>query len=324
MITSNDFISLPYTSDLTSGGLAHAIHSLPYIHAQPAQKIYQIFQHLAAATAVELGIRRYLSEQNILFTVKKSLNFSQHDQYDIFLAGGRLHVQTLQLEANDSIWQTNYPPEELFSSRVILPSEQHRAIQPSRRDVYLFALIVKSKPQIIVNERYLIHILPGFWRQPRQWNPLGSMTCKSAGLEKITLEITGQLVNQEISNTEVNLVPGEQAAIQAAYYSLTSIHVDQLPTDLIGIKSPDRAKVYLIRPDQWKDAWLTGSHLILVGWIGLEEFTRQSTLIRPGVKIFPYGIIEEKSMGFPITELKPMAALFDQPGIHDPIKTFSA
>src|SRR4030065_785294 len=99
-------------------------------------------------------------------------------------------------------------------------------------------------------------------------------------------------------------------------YPAPSIHIEQRPTDLIGIKSPERKKVYLIQPDQWKDVWLAGSRVILIGTIGCEEFTRRSTLIRPGVKIFPYGSIDEKSMGFPIRELKPVAALFNQAGIH--------
>ncbi|OGO25303.1 MAG: hypothetical protein A2Y54_06645 [Chloroflexi bacterium RBG_16_51_16] len=316
MITSEDYVYLPFTPDLTRGSLSHAIHLLPYIHEQTADEVYEKFQHLAEATAVELALRRFLSQQNIPYVVQKSLNFAHHDQYDIFIAGRRLMLQALQFE--DDL------PVDLLSTQVILPSEQHRTIEPSSRNVYLFALIVKSKPQIILNGRYLLHILPGFWRQPQQWNPLGGLTCKYAGLAQIMLEITGQLANQEIISSRVSLAPGEQAVIQARYYSVSSVHIEQPPTDLIGIKSPERKKVYLIQPDQWKDVWLAGSRVILIGTIGFEEFTRRSTLIRPGVKIFPYGSIDEKSMGFPIRELKPVAALFNQAGIHKPIKTFSA
>ncbi len=316
MITVEDYIYLPFTPDLIRGSLSHAIHLLPYIHTQFADEVYQKFQHLAEATAVELALRRFLSQQNIPFVVQKSLSFAHHDQYDIFMAGRRLMLQVLQFE--------NDLPLDLLSTQVILPSEHHRTIEPSGRNMYLFAVIVKSKPKTIMNGRYLLHILPGFWRQPQKWNPLGGLTCKYAGLARIKLEITGQLANQEIFSSRINLDPGEQAVIQVRYYSISSVHVDQTPADLIGIKSPERKKVYLIQPDQWRDVWLAGSRVILIGTIGFEEFTHRSTLIRPGVKIIPYGSIDEKSMGFPIRELKPVGALFDQAGIHNPIKTFSA
>jgi hypothetical protein len=32
MITPNDFLHLPYTPDLTEGGIAYAIRSLPYTY----------------------------------------------------------------------------------------------------------------------------------------------------------------------------------------------------------------------------------------------------------------------------------------------------
>jgi len=185
-------------------------------------------------------------------------------------------------------------------------------------------LLVKPKPHPTFNERYLLHILPGFWRQPGQWNPLGGLTCKYAGHDQITLEFTGLLANQETANSKLSLDPGEQAVIDTCYYSLSSVHIEQPPSDLIGIKSPGRKKVYLIRPNQWRDVWLAGSSVILIGFISLEEFTRRSELIRPGNKINPYGIIEEKSLGVPIRELKPVSALLQHVGIHNPIKTFSA
>ena len=324
MITKADYVNLPYAIDLTHAGLYHAIHSLPYIQVQHDHEVYKLFQHLAAATAVELAVRRFLSEQKIPFTVRKSLNFADHDQYDIFLADRRLVIQTLQFEDDKSFWQSNDPPDELSASQVIMPSEQHRTMETSSKDVYLFASLVKPKPHILLNDRYLFHILPGFWRQPRQWNPLGALTCKYAGQDQITLEFTGLLANQETANSKLSLIPGEQAVIHTRYYSLSSVHVEQPPSDLIGIKSPGRKKVYLIRPYQWKDVWIAGTRVILIGFISLEEFTRRSKLIRPGIKIYPYGFIEEKSLGFPIRELKPVSDLLEHVGIHNPIKTFSA
>ena len=70
MVSSSDFIHLPYTRDLTEGGIAYAFRSLPYTYNRMGGSPYNGLRRIVAGVAVELAFRRYLSEQNIPFDVK--------------------------------------------------------------------------------------------------------------------------------------------------------------------------------------------------------------------------------------------------------------
>jgi len=41
MITVSDFVHLPYTRDLTEGGIAYAVHSLPYTYNRMGGSPYE-------------------------------------------------------------------------------------------------------------------------------------------------------------------------------------------------------------------------------------------------------------------------------------------
>src|ERR1041384_1680320 len=89
MITSSDLIRLPYTRDLTEGGIAYALHSLPYIYNRSGGSPYDRLRRVVAGAVVELAFRRYLAEQKIPFEVKEAAPFTERDRYDVSLGGRR-------------------------------------------------------------------------------------------------------------------------------------------------------------------------------------------------------------------------------------------
>ncbi len=79
MITSSDFLHLPYTPDLTEGGIAYAIRSLPYTYDRMGGSPFNRLRRIVAGVAVELAFRRHLSEQDIPYDVKGATPFTDPD-----------------------------------------------------------------------------------------------------------------------------------------------------------------------------------------------------------------------------------------------------
>src|SRR6266508_6746306 len=94
MISSSDFIHLPYTRDLTEGGIAYAVHSLPYTYNRVSGSPYDNLRRIVAEAAVELAFRRYLSEREIPFDVKGAPPFTDPERYDDSLAGRRCEIKS--------------------------------------------------------------------------------------------------------------------------------------------------------------------------------------------------------------------------------------
>jgi hypothetical protein len=76
MITSSDLLRLPYTRDLTEGGIAYALRSLPYLYNRAGASPYDSLRRAVASAALQLAFRRYLSQQNIPFEVKSAVPFT--------------------------------------------------------------------------------------------------------------------------------------------------------------------------------------------------------------------------------------------------------
>ena len=87
MLTASDLIRLPYTPDLTEGGIEYALRSLSYTYDRMGGSPYERLRRIVAGVAVELAFRRYLSQQNIPFDVKGATPFTDPDRYDVALGG---------------------------------------------------------------------------------------------------------------------------------------------------------------------------------------------------------------------------------------------
>ena len=72
MINNSSFLHLPYTPDLTEGGIAFALRSLAYNNTP-----YNRMSRIAAGVAVELAFRRYLSSQNIPYEIAASMPLAE-------------------------------------------------------------------------------------------------------------------------------------------------------------------------------------------------------------------------------------------------------
>jgi hypothetical protein len=58
MININDLVHLPYTPDLTEGGIAFALRSLPYAFNRVGNSPYDGLRRVVANVVVELAVHR--------------------------------------------------------------------------------------------------------------------------------------------------------------------------------------------------------------------------------------------------------------------------
>jgi hypothetical protein len=321
MISASDLIHLPCTRDLTEGGIAYALHSLPYIYNRAGGSLYDRLRRVVASAAVELAFRRYLSEQNIPFDIKGAMPFTEHERYDVSLGGCRCELKSFLISHQNQITQIKHNPQLVLRAPALVASDQHAGDSHSRNDLYLFAFLfglitrTPGERQKVIDKgqpHYLVHLMPEAWNRPAQWNPLGRLVLKAEAEEKVTIEIGGQAEGREMRSFTLELPPQTHVHIEDEFFSLAYIHIKTSPRGRIGIHSPVRRQTYLIGPTDWGNLWVYGMDILLTGYMAREEFSRRATFIQAGSRVFQYHAAHVKNLAVPMSELKPLSELFER------------
>jgi hypothetical protein len=111
MLTSSDLLHLPYTPDLSEGGIAYACRSLAYTYNRMGGSPLDRMRRIVAGVAVELAFRRYLGEQEIPFDVLGSTPFTDPDRYDVALGGHRCDLKSYHCKPRPLSRSINSPPK---------------------------------------------------------------------------------------------------------------------------------------------------------------------------------------------------------------------
>jgi hypothetical protein len=326
MITSEDFLRLPYTSDLTEGGIAYACRSLPHTYDRMGGSPFDRLRRIVAGVAVELAFRRHLTRQGIPYDVKGATPFTDPDRYDVSLGGHRCDIKSFLITHRDQIALLRRDLEPALKAPALVPLDQHASAGHYDNDLYLFAflpgLIAASpedmqKASLAGGPTYLIHTMPGAWTRPQTWAPLGPLALKSEADESLVLEIGGQDSNREFIVHALELPPHTRVELEAGFHSLAYVHVKSRPTARVGIFSPVRKETYLIEWIAWGNIWVYGMEIYLAGWISREEFRRRASLIHEGSRVFQYNLTRTKNLAVPVSELKPLSELFERVRVWD-------
>ena len=321
MISPSDFLHLPYTPDLTEGGIAYAIRSLPYTYDRMGGSLYDRLRRIVAGVAVELAFRRHLSQQDIPYDVQGATPFTDPDRYDVSLGGHRCDIKSFITSRRDQISALRTQPELLLNAPALVPSDQHAGDGHRPDDLYLFAFLAGlmaasqedlSKALEAGQPCYLVHALDRAWAKPANWQPLAPLTLKSESEQTLTVEIGGQAAGREFLTRRLELPPRTRVKVEEDFYAVASIHIDQLPGARIGIHSPYMGEAYIIDPFGWGNIWLYGMNIILTGYVPYEEFGRKSSQIQPGSRVFQYSKTKTKNLAVPVADLKPLGRLFEQ------------
>ena len=321
MISSSDLLRLPFTPDLTEGGIAYAIRSLPYTYNRMGGSPYDRLRRIVAGVAVELAFRRYLSEQNIPFDVKGATPFTDPDRYDVSLGGRRCDIKSFLITHRDQISEMRRNPNIVLKAPALVPSDQYAADGHSDHDLYLFAflsgLIAASqeelKKAVEAGQPYhLLHVMTDSWCKPANWNPLGPLALKSESEETLLIEISGQDEGRGFLTRTVELPPRTRVLVEDDFFAVSSIHARSVPNARVGIYSPTRKETYLISAMDWGNIWVYGMDILLTGYISRDEFRRRASFIQAGSRVFQYDQTRTKNLAVPVADLKPLSQLFER------------
>jgi hypothetical protein len=300
MLSTTDLLRLPYTPDLTEGGIAYALLSLPYKNLS-----YDGLRRTVAQAIVELAFRRYLSQQDIPFEITAATPFTDPARYDVLLGGHRCDLKFQLISNRRKISELRRDPSTLLKASALIPVEPAIGDGFLDHDLLLFAFLLGltavslsdlKKATTANRPHHLLHIMPPKWRNPQHWNPLGALTLKSESGSELIVEISGQDQARGKLTRLVSLPPKTRVTLDKPFYSITSLHVKTIPTARVGIHGSTIKEAYVIPPLEWKNIWVYGMEVILAGYLSRGEF-RQRTKTA-------------KSLSLPIATLHPLPELF--------------
>jgi len=321
MISTINLIHLPYTRDLTEGGIVYALRSLPYTYNRMGGSPYDRLRRIVAGVAVELAFRRYLAEQNVPFDVKGATPFTDPDRYDIALGGRRCDIKSFLITYREQIAEMKRNPQVVLKAPALVPSDQNASEGRSEKDIYLFSFLPglmaasQADLQKVVYKKqpyYLVHAMPDAWMRPPKWNPLGALALKSESAETQIVEIGGQDEGREMRSLEVELPPNTRVQINDGFFTVAYIQSKSLPNARIGIHSPALKDTHLINEMDWGNIWVYGLDILLAGWLTREEFNQRAKPIQEGARVFQYDRTRTKNLAVPVQELKPVADLLER------------
>ena len=324
MLSPSDFITLPYTSDLSEGGIAYATRSLPHTYDRMGGSKTARMRRIAAGIAVELALRRLLDRQEVAFDTLGATPFTEPDRYDVSIGGRRVDVKSFLLTSRRKIRSVLQAPSRLLEAAALVPSDQMDTERFKPNDVYLFAFLLGlvtrdreslAKAQAAGHPVYLIHPMSRDWASPQVWRPLGELALKSERPPALSLQLGGQDGERRFLTCEVRLPHLTRRPCPGDFHTLVYLHSDQLPEGRVGVYSPTLGETHLIPPlvseQGWGNLWVYGMKIILAGYITKGEFRQKARRLPPGSNTFQYRSTRTENFALPVRELHPLNALLD-------------
>lgn len=320
MLTAADFIRLPFTPDLTEGGIAFALHSLPFIYDRIKRSPFDRLRRTAAQAAAGLAVRRHLTGQGIPFRIKETEPFSDPECYEVLLGGHRCTLQTFLISHPEQIAAMQADPALVLKAPALVPSDRHARGDHGGGDLYLFAFLegrvaasLADLKEVLESggRHYLLHCLPGAWVRPRDWRPLGPLSLKSESEAPLAVQLTGQDGARAPLSCTVELPGRTRVVVREPFFSLTSIHIDRPLECRLGIHSPRMGEPYLVHWHEWGNLWIQGAEILLAGYLPRLDFGSQAVPLPPGARVFQFSETQVKNLALPVSSLRPVAQLFE-------------
>ena len=320
MVTSSDFITIPYSDDLTRGGITYASKSLHYTYNRMGSSAVPRLRRIVAGVAVELAFRRYLAQEEIPHDNLGRTPFTDPDRYDIAIGGRRCDIKSFVLKRKKRIRLIREKPEQLLQAEALVPVDQSKSTPLRDTDLYIFAFLTalltpnQDTLQKAIAAEQPIHLIYPFAKNwsCRDQNPLGKLVLKSAASQTLRVKLIGQGQDHAALSEEVALRPGKRIKARSTFYTLSHLHTPILPDGLIGVHSPLLDETEVIKPIEWGNIWVYGMEIILTGYITRGEFRQQASTIPAGSRVFQYPRTSTDNLALPIKKLHPLKKLFSK------------
>ncbi len=119
MLSPSDLLRLPYTPDLTEGGIAYALLSFPYKNLS-----YDGLRRTVSQAIVELAFRRYLSQQDIPFEITAATPFTDPARFDVSLGGHRCDMKSQLISRREKSPKCGVTLVSLLKTSALVSSDQ--------------------------------------------------------------------------------------------------------------------------------------------------------------------------------------------------------
>ncbi len=319
MITPADFLTIPYTPDLTQGGIAYACRSLAHTYDRMGGSHTARLQRIVAGVAVELAFRRQLGVENVPHDVLGATHFTEPDRYDIALGGRRCDLKSYVIKHKKRIRALRRTPQMLLDAHALVPVDQLASDHLSDEDLYIFSFLTAltthhtedmTKVVEAGHPAFLLHPMPQQWARPPSWTTLGPLALKSDLDTPIQIELGGQDSQRTFKTEALALPPRQRVVAQQEYYTLNYLHTARQPAGLLGVHSPALDETHLIEPAAWGNIWVYGLEITMVGYMTRGEFRRRAKRLPKGSRVLQYPRTRVNNMALPVSELYPLGDLF--------------
>lgn len=267
MLKASDLIQLPYSPNLSEGGIAYACRWLAATYEQMGDAPAKLLRRVAGGAAVELAFRRYLSGQAVPFVIREQTPFSQPEHFNLALGGHRCDIISYLVTRPSQLAQLSQDPASLLQAPALIPVDQFAVPGHKPDDLYVFAFLVggvasaqeELKTAIAASQIvHLIHPLPEAWCHPFTWRQLEQLALKSECADSIPMEIGGLDGQRNFVTVQHELPPRRRLDVTQEFFSLAYMHAGRLPDARLGLHSPVHGEAYLIQPHEWSNIWITG------------------------------------------------------------------
>jgi hypothetical protein len=319
LVSADDFLTLPYTPDLTRAGIVYACRSLAYTYNRMGGSSSDRLRRIVAGKSIELAFRRCLVAQGVPFDNLGNTPFTEPDHYDIALGGRRCDLKSYLILKKQEISRLRREPDFLLSARVLVPADQLSSDHLHDHDLYIFAYVtalVAATPDEMERAlkagqpTFCVYPLPDPWVRPRRWASLGRLSVKSEATQGILLEAGGQTREKAFETEQHFLEPGLRKELEKDFYSLAYLYTPRPPGGRIGVYSSRLDLGQMVQPRDWGNIWVYGMQIILAGFMTAGEFRQKAARLPAGSRAYPYPKTRTDNMALPVTELHPIRELF--------------
>lgn len=331
MVSESDFITIPYTPDMTQAGIRYACISLPYTYDRMGDHYINRLRRTVARKAVELGFKRYLNKRKIPHSMLGSTPFSDPDHYDIAIGGRRCDIEGIILTKKKHIRSVHKKPHQLLNAQALVPIDQMSGDDLIDDDIFIFSFLTAliTQNRRILNKAitagqpiYMINALPHNWARPEQWGSLGNLVVKSKIKTTLSLELGGRNFHHEFQTENLILNPHLQMEVKQNFSALSYIHTPNLPDETIGVYSSTLDETYLVEPMAWSNIWIYGMQIIFGGYITRGEFRKNAKRLPQGSRGFQSSGTHAENFTIPLQGLHPLNDLFEHAKAWSQIQKF--
>jgi hypothetical protein len=319
MLEATDFISIPYSADLSQAGIRRAcqrfVLEAPPGDEDPLESLFQIEYQ----TALELAFQHCLQENNVPFERRASAPFSAPGDTDLILGGRRMVLRNFPISGKNQIRRLLHEPDFFLNSWARLP-QAHGEVDPRHADdVYVFAFIAalialqgrEFKRALRAQQPvFTVNLLPDAWARRSNDRPLDSLVLKADCEQEVGLELGGLDDRGQLYTEWIRLPARQRVTTQSKFLSLAYLHAKELPGSRLGVYSPALDQLHIAGPEGWFNLYVYGMRIVLTGFIPRHEFQRKAYLV---TQAEADGEMEaEPYLKLPIVQLYPLQALFEQ------------